>query len=67
MYFLLCCGRYGPHRLVCLNKPMGGQGVECGGFICLVEGVALLEGVTLLEEGVTVDLGFNTLILAAWK
>ena len=30
--------RYGPHRLMCLNKPIGGQGVKCGGLNMLYPG-----------------------------
>lgn len=40
--------RYGPHRLMCLNKP-GAMEWNVMGCICLGQGVALLGGVTFLE------------------
>jgi hypothetical protein len=42
--------RYGPHRLMCLNKPMGGREWNVVVGICLAQGVALLGGVALLEK-----------------
>jgi hypothetical protein len=44
-------GRYGPYRLMYLNKPMYGcQGVECGGLSMLdPQELALLGVVTLLK------------------
>ena len=42
--------RYGPHRLMCLKKPMGARGWNVMDYICLAQGVALVEGVALLEE-----------------
>ena len=41
--------RYGPHRLMCLNKPMGSREWNVMVCICLAQGVALLGGVDLLE------------------
>jgi hypothetical protein len=35
--------------------------------ICLAQGAALLGGVVLWNRCVTVGVGFNTLVLAAWK
>jgi hypothetical protein len=59
--------RYGPHRLMCLIKPMGAREWNVMVCICLAKGVALLGGVTLWSRCVTVDVGFKTPILAAWK
>ena len=41
--------KYGPHRLMFLNKSMGAR--EWNGMLCifLVQGVALFGGVALLE------------------
>ena len=41
--------KYGPHRLMCLNKPMGAREWNVMVCICLAQGVALLGGVALLE------------------
>ena len=41
--------RYGPHRFICLNKPMGAREWNVMVCICLAQGVALLEGLVLLE------------------
>ena len=41
--------RYGPHKLMFLNKPMGVREWNVIIYICLVQGVALLEGVALLK------------------
>ena len=41
--------RYGPHRPMCLNEPMGAREWNVLVCICLVQGVALLGGVALLE------------------
>jgi hypothetical protein len=41
--------RYGAHRLMCLNKPMGAREWNIMVSICLAQGVALFGGVTLLE------------------
>jgi hypothetical protein len=40
--------RYGPHRLICLGKPMGAREWNVMVCICSAQGVALLEGVALL-------------------
>ena len=41
--------RYGPHRLMCLNKPMGAREWNVMVCICSAQRVALLGGVALLE------------------
>ena len=41
--------RYGPHRPICLNKPVEAREWDVVVCICLAQGVALLGGVTLLE------------------
>jgi hypothetical protein len=41
--------RNGPHRLMCLNKPMVAREWNVLVCICLAQGVALLRGVALLE------------------
>ena len=41
--------KYGPHRLMCLNKSMGAREWNVMVCICLAQGVALLGGVALLE------------------
>ena len=41
--------RYGPHRLIRLDKPMGARKWNVMVCICSAQGVALLGGVTLLE------------------
>jgi hypothetical protein len=49
--FYYANARYGPHSLVCLNKPFGGGVTKWNVMvcICLTQGVALLVGVVLLE------------------
>jgi hypothetical protein len=47
--FHYAMARYGPHRLVCLNKPMRAREWNVMVCICLAQGVALLGGVALLE------------------
>jgi hypothetical protein len=42
-------GRYGPHRLMCLNKLMGAREWNVMACICSAQRVALLGGVALLE------------------
>ena len=42
--------RYGPHRLMCLNKPMGAREWNVVVWICLAQKVALLGAMVLLEE-----------------
>jgi hypothetical protein len=66
--------RYGSHRLICLNKPIGAREWNVMVCICSAQGAAPLEGMTLLEQMwpcwsrcVTVGVGFKTLILTAWK
>ena len=66
--------RYGSHRLICLNKPIGAREWNVMVCICLAQEVALLGGVALLKfvwspwsRYVTVGMGFNTLALDAWK
>jgi hypothetical protein len=59
--------RYGPHRLMCLNKPIGTSEWNVMVSICLAQGVALLDGVALLSRCSLVGVGFNTLVLAAWE
>ena len=41
--------RYDPHRLICLNKPMGARKLYMMVYVYLAQGVALLGGVALLE------------------
>ena len=41
--------RYGSHRLICLNKPIGAREWNVMVCICSAQGAALLEGVALLE------------------
>ena len=41
--------RYGPHRLICLNKPMGAREWNVIACIFLGQGVAPFGGVALLE------------------
>ena len=41
--------KYGPHRLMFLNKSMGTREWNVMVCICLAQGVALLGGVALLE------------------
>ena len=41
--------RYGPHRLICLNKSIGAREWNVMVCICLAQGVALLVGVALLK------------------
>jgi hypothetical protein len=38
-------GRYGPHRLMCLNKGKGAREWNVMVYICLAQGMALLGGV----------------------
>jgi hypothetical protein len=56
---------------VCLFIPVRTSVMAC---ICLLQGMTILEGLALLEwvwpswsRCVTVDVGFKTLILVAWK
>jgi hypothetical protein len=41
--------RYGPHRLICLKKPMEAREWNVMVSICSAPGVTLLESVALLE------------------
>ena len=41
--------RYDPHRIICLNKPMGVREWNVMVCIYLAQGVVLLGGVALLE------------------
>jgi hypothetical protein len=42
--------RYGLHRLMCLNKPVGSREWNVMVCICLVQGVAPLGGIAFLED-----------------
>ena len=48
-FFYYVMGRYGPHRLICLNKPKGAREWNVMVCMCLALGVALLEGMALLD------------------
>ena len=39
---------YGPHKLMCLNKPMGAREWNVMVCICLAQEVALIGGLALL-------------------
>ena len=67
MYFLnYALAEYVPHRLVCLNKPMGGR--EWNVMVCICPGSGnYLEVWPCWSRCVLVGVGFKTLILAAWK
>ena len=40
--------RYGPHRLLCLNKPVGARELNVMVYKCSAQKVTLLGGVALL-------------------
>ena len=42
--------KYGRHRLMYVNKPMGAREWNVVVWICLAQGVAVLESVAWLEE-----------------
>jgi hypothetical protein len=48
-HFYYAMSRYGPYRLIWLNKPMGTREWNVIVCICLAQGVALLGIVALLE------------------
>ena len=54
--------RYGPHRLMCLNKPMGAREWNVMVCICLAQGVALLGGWPCWSMYVSVGVGFETFL-----
>ena len=47
--FYYAMGRYGPQRLLCLNKPMGAREWNVMVCICLAQGVVLFGGIALLK------------------
>jgi hypothetical protein len=49
VFCIMLCFMYGPHRLLCLNKPIGARECNMMVCICLSQVVALLEGVALLK------------------
>ena len=49
VFFNYARDRYGPYRLIYLNKPMGDREWNVMVCMCLALGVALLGSVTLLE------------------
>jgi hypothetical protein len=66
-FFNYAMCRYGPHRLMCLNKSMGSREWNSMVYICLAQRVALLGSIPCWSRYVTVGVGFNTLVLATWK
>jgi hypothetical protein len=52
--------RCGPHRLICLNKPMGAREWNGDGLYMLIQGSDTISRCGPVEVGVP-------LILAAWK
>jgi hypothetical protein len=67
LFFYYAMARYGSHVLMYLNKSEEAREWNVMVCICSVQGVALFGDVTLLSKSVTVGMGFNTLVLAAWK
>jgi hypothetical protein len=59
--------RYCPHRLTCLDKPMGSRELNVMVCICLAQGLALLGGVALMELVCHYGCGLKTLTLSARK
>jgi hypothetical protein len=47
--FYYAMARYGPHRLMYLNKPMGAREWNVMVCICLAQEVSLFGGVALLK------------------
>jgi hypothetical protein len=45
--------RYDPHQLMCLNKPIGAQGVECDGLYILGPGSGIIWRCGLVGVGVS--------------
>jgi hypothetical protein len=57
MYLHYAMARSGPHRLMCLNKPTGGQGMECGVLNMLDPGSSTIRRYGLV--GGTMALGMG--------
>jgi hypothetical protein len=66
VHFYYAMARYGPHRLMCLHKPMGpGNGMSWFEYAWPREW-HYLEEWPCWNRCVTVVVGFKTLTLAAW-
>ena len=65
--FYYAVARYGPHRLICLNKPMGAREWNVVVLICWPREWHYLEVWPIWSRWLTVGVGFKTLIMDAWK